>query len=64
MLFDSGGKAFLLSAVQLVSGLEARLCRDVIQDVPRTPLPTPPPQLSAVGTGMLAGDTELLAHQG
>lgn len=61
MLFDSGGKAFWLTAVLLVSELEVRLCRDVIQDVPHTPPPTPQPQLLAVGTGMVAGGIELLA---
>jgi len=63
MLFDSGGKAFWLTAALLVSEFEVRLCRDVIQDVPHTPLPTPQPQLSAVGTGMVAGGIELLAHK-
>lgn len=52
MLFDSGGKAFWLAAVLLVSELEVKLCRDVIQDVPHMLLPTPQPQLSA---GMVAG---------
>lgn len=63
MLFDSSGKAFWLTAVLLVSELEVRLCKDVIQDVPHTPLSTPQPQLSAVGTGMMAEGIELLAYK-
>lgn len=63
MLFDSGGKDFWLTAMLLVSELEVRMCRNAIQDVPHTPLPAPQPQLSAVGTKMVAGGIEMLAHK-
>lgn len=62
MLFDSGGKDFWLTAVLSVSGLEVRMCRNVIQHVPHTPLSIPQPQFSAVGTKMVAGGIEMLAH--
>lgn len=63
MLFDSGGKDFWLTAVLLVSELEVRMCRNVIQDVPHTPLPIPQFQRSAVGTKMVSGGIEMLAHK-
>lgn len=63
MLFDSGGKDFWLTAALSVSELEVRMCRNVIQHVPHSPLPIPQPQISAVGTEMVAGGIEVLAHE-
>ncbi|KAJ7426821.1 hypothetical protein WISP_12241 [Willisornis vidua] len=62
-VFERDGKASKMRRWGLVTDLEARMCRNVIQDASYTPLPIPQHRISAVGTGVVAGGIELLAHQ-